>query len=52
MPNVGLNPLKAKLPAVLVGISLLVAAVVGFQGYFEISSLAADNLDERMSSLA
>ena len=52
MPNIGLIPLKAKLPAVLIGISLLVAAVVGFQGYFEISRLAADHLDERMSSLA
>ena len=52
MPNVGLISLKAKLPAVHVGISLLVAAVVGFQGYYEISNLAADHLAERISTLA
>lgn len=52
MLNIGSIPLKAKLPAVVVGISLLVAAVVGLEGYLEISRLAARNLDENISSLA
>lgn len=51
MLNFGYIPLKTKLPAIIVGIGLIVAVMVGFVGYIQISSLAARNLDARVTSL-
>ncbi len=51
MLNFASIPLKAKLPAIIVGIGLLVAVMVGCIGYIQISNLAVKNLEARVTSL-
>lgn len=45
MINFGSIPLKTKLPAAIVGVGLLMSAVVGTVGYFELSSLATHDAE-------
>ena len=51
MLKFGSSPLKAKLPAIMVGIGMIVALMVGFIGYVQISNLAERNLEARVTSL-
>ena len=51
MLKLGSIPLKAKLPAIMVGIGMIVALMVGFIGYVQISNLAERILEARVTSL-
>ena len=51
MLNPGSIPLKVKLPAMIVGMSLLVAAAVAIVGYYELSHAEANQLSEWVAAL-
>jgi methyl-accepting chemotaxis protein len=52
MLKFGAIPLKVKLPAILIGLSLLVATLVGCAGYQQLAIYAKDSLAKQITGLA